>query len=354
MAGAEALAGVVLNEPDTAYSAFHSEAAGTGVPATQLRLLEGELDRRWSAGTDALDAICHYALTPSGKLFRPILLLQSALAVGGSVGQVLPAAVGTECGHVASLIHDDIIDADELRRGRPSVQHKYGTDDAIVAGDALIFYLFYCLAECRRAGAAPHRVVTALEIVARSGLELCRGQSLEAEITANQVRDVDAYLRMIRLKTAALFRGACQSGAVLGGGCDEWVAALGSYGDHLGLAFQIHDDLFAFDGDGETIGKSTTSDIRNRRLTLPILLAYQAGDAADCDLLDGALAGDADPAEALHAVAGVMARTGAVEASRELALCHALAAQQDLAVLPPTPSRDTLADFAERAVTRAC
>lgn len=329
------------------------EGPPTSMVDAHTCLLRDEMEDRWSTDIDALDAMCQYALLPSGKLFRPVLLLESALAVGGQINHVLPAAIGTECGHVASLIHDDIIDADEFRRGRASVQHKFGIDNAIVAGDHLIFYLFLCLAECRRSGVASNRIVSALEIVATAGVELCRGQSLELEFTSGAVYDGESYLTMVRLKTAALFRAACQSGAVLGGGSDELVDALGSYGDRLGIAFQIHDDLLPYTSDSDTMGKSASSDISNRRLTLPVIRARQFGTAEDRRSIDDALSGDLPEAEALETMRDVLERTGAMATATEAARRYASEARQALKPLPSTPSRDQLAHFAELAINRA-
>src|ERR1039457_2551623 len=187
--------------------------------------IHNELVKRWMGDLDNLHVICKHALVPAGKLFRPMLLLESALAVGGEIEHVLPAAVGSEYGHTASLIHDDIIDSDDMRRGRPSVHRKFGTENAIIAGDSLIFRLFLCLAECRHTQVSADRIVAALEIAAMSGIDMCRGQSMESEITANSIRDLNCYLEMIELKSAALFRAACQCGAVLGGGSDRSVQA---------------------------------------------------------------------------------------------------------------------------------
>src|SRR5260370_1174477 len=120
--------------------------------ADRSDMVRHKLEEQWPQRSGRLYSICRYALLPNGKLFRPVLLLESTAAVGGELASSLPAAAGAEYGHVASLIHDDIIDGDNLRRGRPSVQHKYGIDDAIVAGDALIFHLFANLAECRSTG----------------------------------------------------------------------------------------------------------------------------------------------------------------------------------------------------------
>jgi geranylgeranyl diphosphate synthase, type I len=315
-------------------------------------LISSELEKRWSTGSSLVDSICHYALVPAGKLIRPMLLVDSTLAVGGDLGCVMPAAVGAECGHVASLIHDDIIDGDDLRRGRPSVQHRYGIGDAIVAGDALIFDLFAGLAECRVAGAPDSRVVAALQAVARAGLDLCRGQSLESELTKNPRFDPEAYLTVARLKTASFFRGACESGAILGGGPAEFVTALSTYGDLLGTAFQIHDDLLTYTSNSQTTGKPQTSDVQNGRLTLPVILAYIAAEYWERELIERALNGRDDPAHALANLNSVMDRTGAVGAAARQASDLAKGAKRALGILPRTPSRDRLDRFATLAIQR--
>lgn len=319
-------------------------------------LVSAELTQRWANGSTTLDSICQYALVPTGKLFRPALLLESALAVGGVLECVLPAAVGAECGHVASLIHDDIIDGDDLRRGRPSVQYKYGAGDAIVAGDALIFDLFASLAECRTAGVTASRVVSALEAVARAGIDLCRGQSLEAEICREVRLDADAYLTMAGLKTAAYFRGACECGAILGGGSPEVVEALSRYGDHLGLAFQIQDDLLPYISDTQAMGKPVTSDVKNGRLTLPVILAHQLGRPAQQRFIEDALTcgcGDEEEAARTLAVLDELVRgTGALAATAAVARDYAQRARAALLALPPTPSRERLCRLADLVIDR--
>jgi geranylgeranyl diphosphate synthase type I len=316
---------------------------------------------RWDGEHGLLGEMCQHALVTPGKLFRPILLLQSALAVGGLVEPVLLAALGTEIGHVASLVHDDIIDADEIRRGKPAVHAKFGAADAIVAGDALLFDLFRCLAECRKFGAQDSRIVTALEVVAQAGIDLCRGQSLESELTTAASLDLELYTEMARLKTGALFSGACRVGGVLSGGSAEEVCALGRYGDEIGIAFQMCDDLFAYVGNSDTdIGKSMLSDIRNRRMTLPVILAYRHAGPDDLKLLSDGLGGSqadpaaADPAAVLTGIRQVVARTGAIERARDIALAHANAAMAALGVLAPSASREQLAEYASRAINRVC
>lgn len=307
---------------------------------------------RWSADTSLLGKMCQHALVPTGKLFRPLLLLEAALAVGGELGQVLPAAVGAECGHVASLIHDDIIDHDELRRGRPSVQHAFGVGDAIVAGDALIFDLFVGLADCRVTGVPADRVVAALDAVARAGLDLCRGQTLESELSRDLRFDATSYLEVARLKTAAYFRGACQSGALLGGGNRSMVDALGAYGNSLGLAFQIHDDLLGYVSHSANTGKSDTSDIENARMTLPVILAHDASGPGDRRRLREAMTGNVDPAQAHQVVLGLLDQTGAISAASTIARSYAHAANKALDPLPACPSRTRLRWIAELVIAR--
>lgn len=326
-------------------------SAGTG-PGALVGKLGERLAQRWQGESSLLGSMCTHALVPAGKLFRPILLLESALAVGGDAEVVLPAAVGAESGHVASLVHDDIIDDDELRRGKPSVQHKFGADNAIVAGDALIFDLFVALSECRATGAEPDRIVAALDVVARCGIDLCRGQSLEAELCERLDFDLDAYLRMVKLKTAALFRGACECGALLAGGTESMVRALGAYAENLGCAFQIHDDLMSYTVDTDVMGKPDTSDIRNGRLTLPVLVAYRDSSSVDRTTIAEVLVGDGDPEGRRAALVEILDRTGAFESARTLAREYSENAIAALRVLPPTPSRDRLSGFAQAAIDR--
>lgn len=310
------------------------------------------LAKRWQGQSSLLASMCVHALVPAGKLFRPILLLESARAVGGDADVVLPAAIGAECGHVASLVHDDIIDNDDLRRGRPSVQYKFGADNAIVAGVALIFDLFASLAECRDTGARPDRIVAALDVVARCGIDLCRGQSLEAELCERVDFDLDAYLTMVKLKTAALFKGACECGALLAGGDENMVLALGTYAENLGCAFQIHDDLMSYTRDTDVMGKPDTSDIRNGRLTLPVILAYRASEPHDRLAITEVLVGEGDPEGRRTTLVEILDQTGAINVAAGMATEFSERAIAALQGLPPTPSRDRLRGFAQAAIDR--
>lgn len=314
--------------------------------------VRSRLAGRWAAEPSLLARMCAHAHTPPGKLFRPILLLESALAVGGDPRRVLPAAAGAESGHVASLVHDDIIDGDDTRRGRPAVHAAFGVGDAIVAGDALIFDLFAGLAECHAEGAPADRVVAALAVVSRCGIDLCRGQSLETEFCASGRFDPESYLDMVRLKTAALFRAACECGALLAGGAHRHVRALGRYAEHLGVAFQIRDDLLPYTSSAAEVGKPATSDVRNGRLTLPVIIAHRRSGVGDRAAIEAALSGPGDPAAAQADLLDVLDRTGAVTATADWARRYLRFALTALHALPVTASRERLGGYAEAAAGR--
>lgn len=327
----------------------------TSLNLSTLRgLVAGELERRW-ASTDhgvLVDDACSHAMLPPGKLFRPTLLLTSAIAVGGSADAVMPAALSTELGHTASLVHDDIIDADDMRRGRPSVQSKYGVNTAIVVGDLLIFALFDALAECAVTGVDSGRVVAAVSAVARAGVDLCRGQVMEAEMTGSRRMELAAYEEMVRLKTGALFRAACEAGAILGGGDSTAVAALVNYADHLGIAFQASDDLLGYVSDTARTGKSAASDIGNGRPALPTLLAYNRADDADRRRIGHCLSGGLGAAEALHEMTEICQRTGALAAAAAFADEHAARAVAALTALPAGRAVELLGEYASLSVGR--
>jgi geranylgeranyl diphosphate synthase type I len=289
-----------------------------------------------------------HALSAGGKMLRALILLESCKAVGGDAEQAMLAAVGTEAGHLASLVHDDIMDQDGLRRGQPSVWKRYGANTAILVGDYFIFQAFYQLARCRDTGIPGDRVARTLGVVAQSCMDLCLGQDLEAVITGNLRAGVRAYMRVIEHKTAAFFRGAAESGAILGGGTVNQVGALAGYGRCLGMAFQIIDDVLSYRGDEAVMGKPVTSDLRNRRITLPILLAYRHADADGRRFLTALFPpahtqpSETDPTAALVELRHLLAATHALERAEATALAFASRARQSLHTLPPTSSRDHL------------
>jgi geranylgeranyl diphosphate synthase type I len=301
-----------------------------------------------------LDDIVQYAVAKPGKMLRGLMLIEACKAVGGDPANVLPAAAGTEFGHLASLIHDDIIDQDETRRGRSAVWRKYGVNDAILAGDVFIFHAYHALAQCRHSVGAD-RVVRVLEILSRACVELCLGQSHEAKLMGDCSITKDEYLNAVRGKTGSLFRVAAESGATLGGGSDAQIAAVREYAESLGVAYQIVDDLLCYLGQDTVLLKSTKSDVKNRRVTLPILYALEAADEHERATLRDIFEGDADVDElsdAHRTVCEILDRTGAVARAKADAMALSDRALAHLYTLPANDGRNCLETIARLAMHR--
>ncbi|WP_084057291.1 farnesyl diphosphate synthase [Desulfacinum hydrothermale] len=219
-----------------------------------------------------------YSLFAGGKRLRPILCLTAAEVVGGTADEALTAACALEMVHTYSLIHDDLpaMDDDDLRRGRPTNHKVYGEAVAILAGDLLLTEAFGLLADPRigsNAAVAAERRLRALTILARaSGMQgMIAGQVIDLE---SETREVDlATVEYMHIhKTGALISASLEMGAVLGGGNDQQIQALVQYGRHLGLAFQITDDLLDIEGDPDVMGKPSGSDVAKNKKTYPALL----------------------------------------------------------------------------------
>lgn len=349
---------VVMPTTSPATAGPYADLAAAFTGRLAVGALHVEMGHGWDAD-DELDAMCRYAVDPPGKLFRPYLLLEACTAVGGDLHTAVPAALGAEYGHVASLVHDDIIDNDAVRRGKASVPAEYGRDHAIVVGDTLIFRLFLALSECANRGAPADRVVASLRAVALAGVDLCRGQTSDGRLRQGIDVGLDDYSEAVRGKTGALFRGACEVGALLGGGSDEQVKALATYGEQLGVAFQMVDDLLAYRSTTATAGKDLLSDLRNRQMTFPLVVAGTlGGDAVRRALpavFDRAAAvngSDVDRQAVLDAVRDLLDSVSALDEAARIVRRHAAEALGALDALPPSASRDRLAAMVTAAVER--
>jgi len=211
----------------------------------------------------------------TGKRVRPIMCLLTCQATGGDPEQALPAAAGLELVHNFSLVHDDIEDKSDLRRDRPTVWKVWGVPQAINAGDGLFVLAHLAMQRLANRGMPPQRVLRALEIFDEACLALTEGQYLDLSFETRLDVDVDQYLSMIRGKTGALFSAAAQLGALVAGSDPASIARYRRFGENLGLAFQIVDDVLGIWGDPQVTGKPAADDIRQRKKTLPIVRALE-------------------------------------------------------------------------------
>lgn len=214
-----------------------------------------------------------------GKAIRPALALLAAGACGGEPATALPAAVAVELVHNFSLVQDDVIDGDLTRRHRPTAWSVFGTGAAIVAGDALLAQAVEVLAGSGHPATQP-----ALRLLTTATLELIEGQ--HADLSFEQRTDVDLLecLRMAAGKSGALLGCACALGGTFGGGSAAQVTLLREFGEQLGVAFQLTDDLLGIWGNPERTGKPVYSDLRRRKKSLPLVAALTSGTAAGAEL----------------------------------------------------------------------
>ncbi|WP_158894574.1 polyprenyl synthetase family protein [Amycolatopsis anabasis] len=224
-----------------------------------------------------LDACGGPAEAPGAKAVRPALALLSASAVGGSARAAVPGAVGVELVHNFSLLHDDVMDGDRFRHHRPTVWVVFGVPAAVLAGDALWALALRVLDECGATGAATRMLTTALE-------GLVAGQSADTDFERRTDVTVEQCRAMAAGKTGALLGCACALGALFGGGSRGQITCLAGFGEQLGMAFQLVDDLLGIWGDPAVTGKPIGSDVASRKKSLPVVFALSSGTPAGEEL----------------------------------------------------------------------
>ena len=260
----------------------------------------------------------------AGKAIRPTLALLAAQAVGGTAEAALPAAVAVELVHNFSLLHDDVMDHDPMRRHRPTVWSVFGVPNAILAGDALLALAYQRLAQNSLTSSA-----AAVHCLSQCVAELCDGQFADLAFERRDDVKLDESLAMATAKTGALIGCACSLGALAGGGTARQAELLRDYGDRVGLAFQLVDDLLGIWGDPQVTGKPVHADLAARKKSLPVVAALSSGTTHGRELSELYRSGrQLRPDELAHA-ADLVERAGArdwaqrrADQELELAMAH--------------------------------
>jgi len=239
--------------------------------------LENFLDRHASLVSATLPRSLYepvrYAMEGNGKRIRPALVLMSCAAFGGALQKALPAAAAIELVHNFTLVHDDIMDHDDTRRGRPTVHRKWDTDTALLAGDALVAMAYQSLLQTE----SPH-LNRICQIFTDGILKICEGQALDREFEHDDSVTPTRYEDMILKKTAWLLIMCAQMGAILGEANSAQIEHMGRFAEHVGLAFQIQDDLLDITIAQEILGKDFGSDVRRHKRTFLYVQALQHGE----------------------------------------------------------------------------
>lgn len=236
-----------------------------------------------------------YVLALKAKRLRPILLILSCEAVGGKIKDCIDAALAVEMLHSFTLVHDDIMDGDAYRRGNPTIHNKWDHNVAILAGDALIALAYQAL---QRTNSSHIQLVT--EIFSQGIIEVCEGQSLDKDFETIKEVSTRDYLNMVEKKTGSLMSISTKIGSILGNGTGEQVKKLTSYGNRVGIAFQIQDDLLDIVAEEKALGKDLGSDLSQGKKTYPFLLLMDRASNRDKTAINKILRQRAVSADDLH------------------------------------------------------
>ncbi len=302
------------------------------------------IDRYFVNKVGELNKASAHLLTAGGKRLRPAVLLLAADAVNqGSSPDVMPAALALELTHTFTLIHDDIMDEDTLRRGVPTVHTKWDMPTGILAGDVLYAraFEFICMSE-----ASDNAKVRAVSMLARTCADICLGQHMDMSFSHRTDVDEYEYLEMVKKKTGVLYAAAAGIGAVLAGGSAVQAKALYLFGLNTGIAFQIQDDLIDLLTPAEKSGKDRASDLREGKQTLIMIKAREKGidlqkyrrDLSDADI---------------NAAIRELTDAGIIDEVKKMAADLIAESNKHLSLLPATKERQLLMDIGEFFVTRS-
>jgi geranylgeranyl pyrophosphate synthase len=293
-------------------------------------------------GAGPLDEAVRHVLFADAKRVRASLALIATEAAGGSAGAALPVAVAFELLHTASLVHDDIMDDAQMRRGRPCVHRAFGTDIALTAGDALIFEA-YRQALALAGSFGPDRAQEVLHIFSACAAETCRGQALDLTFPAD-AGTVRQYLRVVRRKTGSMIAAPLESGAVLGRGDPSWPPCFRRAGQALGTAFQIVDDAIDYLGTEDKAKKTLGNDLRRQRGSAMLIHCRNRCALDERDAVDRAIAHFArsDDPDDLRPVLAAFRRHDAIGFTQRLCAHYARRASTLLAGIGVEPARSDL------------
>jgi len=328
-----------LTNPDTDLIArMQSHLSG------DLEQVEALLAKEAASPVKMIPDLSGHIVAAGGKRLRPMVTLAAAHAAGGATPATHALAAAVEFIHTATLLHDDVVDESDLRRGRPAAKSIWGNSASILVGDFLFARAFTLMV---RTGS-----LEILDILSNASTVIAEGEVHQLAAQGKLDLPTEEYLTIIGAKTAALFEASARAGA-LSAGAPQFAESLALYGKNLGLAFQIVDDVLDYGGTTSVIGKSVGDDFREGKVTLPVVIARRRGSDEDRTFWDRAMNVDTQRGDDLAHAIHLIRSTGAAEATIHEAEAYAGLAKASLINLPETPYRQMLSELADFCVSRA-
>ena len=343
---------MTTKNPVTQRDAVATPAGGA---ASFLRCVESDLERvedrlatETRSDVAAVRDISGHTLLSGGKRLRPAVAVLSAKVIGKITDlsdRTISAASAAEMIHMATLMHDDVVDESRERRGRPTANAVYGNGITILTGDFLLAKAISLLVH-------NHENLDIVRVFSDVTVAMAEGEVLQAAVAHDLTITQSTYEDVIERKTARFIAGCCETGAMLGLGSEADVAALRAYGHHLGMAFQIADDLLDFLGDPKRTGKPLGTDLRDGRVTLPLLHTLSTADEATKAQVARVLEQDELTDENIADMTQIVARTGGFEAARRVAEERTDRAARELARFAPSVWKTALTELAQFVTAR--
>lgn len=296
---------------------------------------------------DSLYEPCSYIIKSGGKRLRPLLVILCAKAVGGNIKSVYNAAVAVELLHNFTLVHDDIMDNADKRRGRTTLHKKYDLSTAILSGDSLLAFAYVNLLKDTM-----ENDKSVLSSFTKGVVEVCEGQSLDKEFETNDKVTIDDYLIMIKKKTAALLEMCCSIGAQLGGGSIQKQKALAKYGRNMGMAFQLQDDLLDIIAEEAKFGKVIGGDLVEGKKTFLFLNALEKAKGKDKMLLKSVIKNKGIKKEEVSKFRELFYKLGVIEDTEKEIIRYTKLALKETKVIESEEDRNMLVWLASSLIKR--
>jgi octaprenyl-diphosphate synthase len=288
--------------------------------------------------------VANHLISSGGKRVRPMLTIATAALSGYQGSGHVNLAAAVEFMHTATLLHDDVVDTSDMRRGRVAARLMWGNEASVLVGDFLLGQAFRMMVEVGS--------LRALDILSSAAVVIAEGEVMQLSAAKNTETNEDEYLAVIRGKTAELFAAACEVGPVIAERPKAEQAACRSYGMNLGIAFQLIDDALDYGGTAASLGKNVGDDFREGKVTLPVVLSFRRGDGAERDFWRRAIergeVGDGDVERAVQ----IMHKHRALEDTIERARHYGAMARDALALFPDSPMKQALLDAVAFVVNR--
>jgi octaprenyl-diphosphate synthase len=317
-----------------------------------VSLVAADMDRvnamilsRTGSEVTLIPEVANHLISSGGKRLRPMLTLATAGLAGYEGDGHVKLAASVEFMHTATLLHDDVVDESDMRRGRVAARIKWGNEASVLVGDFLLGQAFKMMVEVSS--------LRALDILSSAATVIAEGEVMQLAAAKNTETNEDEYLDIIRAKTAELFAAACEVGPVIAGRPKAEQAACRSYGMNLGIAFQLVDDALDYGGTSAKLGKNVGDDFREGKITLPVVLSFRRGNEDERAfwrrVLEQGETGDGELAQAVS----IMHRHRALEDTIERARHYGAMARDALALFPKSPMKQALLEAVDFCIARA-